>query len=162
MWLGIDIFTLWHKRGLGGVYLNCPAHLYVSQCSCSPCSFYSFEWIFSNWHTWQLIQAGVLYAMIFPVSPWCSVTWWYNKYHLQKEGVHDDIIKWRHFRITGPLCREFTSHRWIPGTKVSHAELWCFSLICVWANSCANKTDAGDLRCHRAHYDITVMGWGWV
>ena len=30
------------------------------------------------------------------------------------------------FRITGPLCREFTSHRWIPLTKASDVELWCF------------------------------------
>ena len=30
------------------------------------------------------------------------------------------------FRVTGPLCGEFTGHRWIPLTKVSDAELWCF------------------------------------
>ena len=30
------------------------------------------------------------------------------------------------FRITGPLCREFTSHRRIPRTKASDVELWCF------------------------------------
>ena len=31
------------------------------------------------------------------------------------------------FRFTGPLCGEFTGHRWIPITKASDAELWCFS-----------------------------------
>ena len=30
------------------------------------------------------------------------------------------------FRATGPLCGEFTDHRWIPHTKASDAELWCF------------------------------------
>ena len=30
------------------------------------------------------------------------------------------------FRITGNLCGEFTGHRWIPRTKASDAELWCF------------------------------------
>ena len=25
------------------------------------------------------------------------------------------------FRVTGPLCGEFTDHRWIPRTKVSDA-----------------------------------------
>ena len=30
------------------------------------------------------------------------------------------------FRVTGPLCGEFTGHRWIPLTKNSDAELWCF------------------------------------
>ena len=28
------------------------------------------------------------------------------------------------FRVTGPLCGEFTGHRWIPRTKASDAELW--------------------------------------
>ena len=32
--------------------------------------------------------------------------------------IHDDVIKWRHFQFTG--------HRWIPLTKISDAELWCF------------------------------------
>ena len=35
---------------------------------------------------------------------------------------HNDDI----FRVTGPLCGEFTGHRWIPLTKTSDAELWCF------------------------------------
>ena len=30
------------------------------------------------------------------------------------------------FRVTGLLCGEFTGHRWIPRTKPSDAELWCF------------------------------------
>ena len=30
------------------------------------------------------------------------------------------------FRVTGPLCREFTGNRCIPLTKASDAELWCF------------------------------------
>ena len=31
------------------------------------------------------------------------------------------------------------------------------SLICAWTNDWANNRDAGDLRRHRALYDITVM-----
>ena len=30
------------------------------------------------------------------------------------------------FRVTGPLFGEFTGQRWIPLTKASDAELWCF------------------------------------
>ena len=30
------------------------------------------------------------------------------------------------FRVTGPLCREFTGQRWILLTKASEMELWCF------------------------------------
>ena len=35
------------------------------------------------------------------------------------------------FRVTGPLCGEFTGPRWIPPTKASDAELWCF----LWSAS---------------------------
>ena len=58
------------------------------------------------------------------------------------------------FRVTGHLCGEFTGPRWIPRTKASDAEL---SLICVWINGWVNNREAGDLRCYRAHYDVTVM-----
>ena len=32
-----------------------------------------------------------------------------------------------------------------------------FSLICAWTNSRENIRGVGDLRRHRAHYDVTVM-----
>ena len=60
------------------------------------------------------------------------------------------------FRVTGPLCREFTGHLWIPLTKASDVELWCFfdvRLNKTWINN----HEAGDLRCHRAHYDVIIM-----
>ena len=40
--------------------------------------------------------------------------------------IHDDVIKWKHFHVTGHLCGEFTGHRWIHRTKASDAVLWCF------------------------------------
>ena len=42
------------------------------------------------------------------------------------ELSHNDVIKWKHFPRYCPLCGEFTSHWWIPLTKASDAELWCF------------------------------------
>ena len=32
-----------------------------------------------------------------------------------------------------------------------------FSLICAWINGWVNNREASDLRCHRAHYDDSVM-----
>ena len=44
-----------------------------------------------------------------------------------------------------------------------HTDQWrgalMFSLICAWTDSWVNNQDAGDLRRHRAHYDVTVMWW---
>ena len=35
------------------------------------------------------------------------------------------------FHVTGHLCGEFTGHWWIPSTKASDVELWCF----LWSAS---------------------------
>ena len=61
------------------------------------------------------------------------------------------------FRVTGPLCGEFTGHRWIPLSKASDVELWCFLWSVPWIKGWVNKRQAGDLRRHRAHYDVIVM-----
>ena len=65
------------------------------------------------------------------------------------------------FRVTGPLCGEFGAHRWIPRTKGHWGGALMFSLICAWINGWINNHEAGDLRRHRAHYDVIVM-WEWV
>ena len=51
------------------------------------------------------------------------------------------------FRVTGPLCGEFTGHRGIPLTKASDVELWCFLWSVPWINGWVNNREAGDLRC---------------
>ena len=78
-----------------------------------------------------------------------------HKTYFSKE--HDDVIKWNIFRVTGPLCGEFTGHRWIPLTKASDVELSCFLWSALWINSWVNTREAGDLRRHRAHYGVIVM-----
>ena len=50
---------------------------------------------------------------------------------------HDDVIKWKHFPRYWPFVM--------------------FSLICVWINGWVNNGEAGDLRRHRAYYDVIVM-----
>ena len=47
---------------------------------------------------------------------WSTTTW-----HCMMTSSNENI-----FRVTGPLFGEFTSDRWIPLTKASDAELWCF------------------------------------
>ena len=71
--------------------------------------------------------------------------------------IHDDVIKRKHFRVTGPLCGEVTRDRWIPRTKASDAELGCFLLSAPWINGWVSNGDAGDLRRHHAHYYVIVM-----
>ena len=65
-----------------------------------------------------------------------QMTSWYDSGYLDLETstlrdnrlgfVHDDVIKWKHSPRYCQLCGEFTGPRWIPHTKASDAELWCF------------------------------------
>ena len=66
------------------------------------------------------------------------------------------------FRVTGPLCGEFTGHRWIPLTKASDAKLWCFLWSSPEKHAWVNNREAGDLRRHRAHCDVIVMRVHWT
>ena len=60
------------------------------------------------------------------------------------------------FCVTGLLCGKFTSRRWIPRAKAGDVELM-FSMICAGINVWVNSGETGDLRHHRAHYDVRVM-----
>ena len=60
------------------------------------------------------------------------------------------------FRVTGPLCGEFTGHRWIPFTKPVTRSLDIFIDLRL-KNGWVNNREAGDLRRHRANYDVTTI-----
>ena len=46
-------------------------------------------------------------------------------------------------------------------TKASDAALWCLLWSASWINGWVNNREAGNLRCHCAHYDVIVMNW-WM
>ena len=59
-------------------------------------------------------------------------------------------------RFTGPLCREFTSHRWIPPQRPVRRSFDVF--LGLRLNKWLSKQLwHRDLRHHFSHYDITVM-----
>ena len=76
---------------------------------------------------------------------------------LSKQYTHHDVIKWKH-------CPRYWPFVWgIHRSPVNspHKGQWrgalIFSLIGAWINHWVNNPEAGDLRGHRAHYDVTVM-----
>ena len=79
--------------------------------------------------------------------------------HWKFQLWHDDVIKWKHFTRYWPFVRGI--HRWPVNSP--HKGQWrgtlMFSFICVWINDWVNNSEAGDLRRHRGHYDVTVMIW---
>ena len=55
------------------------------------------------------------------------------------------------------ITKEFVHWSPVNSThKASDAELWCFFFISAWTNGWIKTRDAGYLRLHRTHYDVTV------
>ena len=71
--------------------------------------------------------------------------------------MHDDVIKWKHFPCYWPFVREI--HR--SPVNSPHKGQWrgalMFTLIWAWIDGWVNNRKAGDLRRHRADFDITIM-----
>ena len=70
--------------------------------------------------------------------------------------IYDYVIKWKHFPRYWPFMRGI--HR--SPMDSPHKGQWrgalMFSSICAWINGWVNG-EVGDLRRHRAHYDVIVM-----
>ena len=85
-------------------------------------------------HNWNLVQKYFLIAQI-----------------------HDDVIKWKHFPRYWPFT--WGIHR-LPLNSPHKGQLRAvlmFSMIFAWINAWVNNREPGDLRRHRAHYDVIVM-----
>ena len=68
------------------------------------------------------------------------------------QGIaHDTSSNGNIFRVTGPLCGEFTGPRWIPAQRPVTRSFDVFCHLRV------NNRKAGDLRRYLAHYGVTVM-----
>ena len=82
----------------------------------------SFWWIFHHWLHWKLSKRQL------PVQPVIRI---WSKWRHFRFSEHVTPSNENIFRVTGHLCGEFTGPRWIPHTKASDAELWCF----LWSAS---------------------------
>ena len=74
--------------------------------------------------------------------------------------VHNDVIKWKHFPRHWTFVREIHRSPVNSPYKGQWRGALMFSLICAWTNGSASNRDVGDLRRHRAHYDVNVMTCG--
>ena len=81
----------------------------------------------------------------------------YRRQYYPKFFIHDDVIKWKHFPRYWPFVRGI--HR--SPVNSPHKGQWrgalMFPLICARINGWVNNREAGNLRSHRAHYDVTVI-----
>ena len=71
--------------------------------------------------------------------------------------THDDVIKWKHFSRYWPFVWGIHRSPVNFPHKSQWRGAWGLSLICTWTNGWVGNRDAGDLRRHRAYYEVTVM-----
>ena len=76
--------------------------------------------------------------------------------HSDVVGTHDDVIKWKYFPRYWPFVRGIHQSPVNSPHKGQWRGALMFTLICARINGWVNNHEAGDLRRHRAHYDVTA------
>ena len=71
--------------------------------------------------------------------------------------AHDDVIQWKHFPGYWQFVRRIHQSPVNSPYKGQWRGALMFSLICAGINGWVNNDEAGDLRRHHAHYDVTLM-----
>ena len=116
-----------------------------------PCGFMWWIYPFSSGlftENWELS----------PCQLWCH-RWHCRLSHQWRQSLHhrDDVIKWKPFLCYWPFVRGI--HR--SPVNSPHKGQWrgalMLSLICTWINGWVSNGEAGDLKHHHAHYDVSVM-----
>ena len=64
------------------------------------------------------------------------------------------------FRVTGPLCGEFTGPGEFPTQRPVMRSFDVFFDLRLNIYGWVNNREAGDLRWHHGHYDVNVMSKG--
>ena len=97
---------------------------------------------------------GIHWWQLEPPHQWLVMQ---KRFNASMMASHDDVIKWKHFPRYWPFVRGI--HR--SPVNSLHKGQWLaaliFTLICARINGWVNNREAGDLRCHRAHYDVIVI-----
>ena len=97
------------------------------------------------------------YVLYIGFSPWYVPSLVTHCLGLVQLSVHDDVIKCKYFPRYGPFVRGI--HR--SPVNSPHKGQWRGALCFLWSvpekTRWVNNREAGDLRRHRAHYDVFVM-----
>ena len=88
--------------------------------------------------------------------------WKDDSYTAMSRLFHDDSYSiWRHQMETFYKLLSLSVGILLVRVNSPHWGQWrgafVFSLICAWLNGRVNNREAGDLRHHRAHYDVIVI-----
>ena len=105
----------------------------------------------------QCPQSGLKRMWLWIHSPINPCNW--HGLPLTMPTEPDDVIKWKHFPRYWPSVRGIHRSPVNSPHKGQRRGALMFSLVCVRINGWVNNGEAGDLRRHRAHYDVIVMNF---
>ena len=91
------------------------------------------------------------------MSRWCMRSGVRASIASRRHTDHDDVIKCKHFLRYWPFVKGIHLSPANPPHKGQWRGALVLSLICAWIHGWVNNREDGDLRRHRAHYDVTVM-----
>ena len=117
-----------------------------------------FSPLFVHVCTWGNVKAIVALpcAMVFALYLHSTSGTHYMKHD------HDDVIKWKHFPCYWPFVRGIHRSPVNSPRKSQWRGALMFSLIYALINGWVNIGEAGDLRRHHGHYDVSVMTNGYI
>ena len=158
------IGTLWHKKHVHDV------RIWGIFCGfsylCRPmASLHHNESVHFGIHC--MLMSGGCHAVSLQCSAFIAVELWaimcfigYIGRQLLDRNPMMTLSNGNIFCVTGHLCGEFTGPGDFPAQR-QVTRSFDVSLICARINGWVNNGEAGDLRRHRAHYDVIVMPSGF-
>ena len=111
-----------------------------------------------------MFQCSLQYSLGRPVESHCTlgqpIIWYFwDHCHIEVKVLN---ACWRHQMKTFSALLALCAGNSPVLVNSAHNGQWrgalMFSLICAWINDWANNREAGDLRRHRGHYNVIVMG----
>ena len=110
----------------------------------------------TNWKTCAILV--FIYDIYFPGSKMIQYMIQYGTTLDFIVTAHDDVTKWKHFPRYCPFVRGIHRSPVNSPHKGRQRGALMFSLMCARINGWVNNGEAGDLRRHRIHCEVIVMG----
>ena len=142
---GKDFARFEFQTGFGRILYNVTTSWHLNHWSflltikCTTVTFVQFIWLQNHENMETIAQITYWKITVYPKK---NAHFW----RLVCVFYHDDVIKWKFFRVTDPLCGEFTGHRWTPLSTGSNGDfdvswMWvlisCFEWPVIWGFWCS-------------------------
>ena len=122
------------------------------------CPSRSIVWSWNIWGIWSLLEHNKDNRT---QTKFLEYTLWYKNILTLKRVLNEHLTWWRRQMETFSALLALCAGNSPVPVNSPHKGQWrgalMLSLICAWIHNWVNNREAGDLRRHRGHYDVTLM-----